>query len=83
MESQQGGVWYAQEMQYHINVLEFLAIKLVLQIFLKTLKHKAIISRRATNISVNFRGYPEFQLVQLAKEIMDHFIQCRINLIAE
>ena len=42
MESQQGGVWYAQEMQYHINVLEFLAIKPVLQIFLKTLKHKAI-----------------------------------------
>ena len=42
MESQQGGVWYAQEMQYHINVLEFLAIKLVLQIFLKTSKHKVI-----------------------------------------
>ena len=43
MESQKkGGEWYAQEMQDHINVLEFLAIKLLLQIFLKTSKHKVI-----------------------------------------
>ena len=37
-----GGMWPAQEMKNHINVLELLAIKLAIQTFSKTLKHKAI-----------------------------------------
>ena len=35
-------MWSGQEMKYHINVLELLAIKLARQTFSKTLKHKAI-----------------------------------------
>ena len=36
------GMWSAQEMKNHINVLELLAIELAKQTFWKTLKHKAI-----------------------------------------
>ena len=35
-------MWSTQEMKNHINVLELLAIKLAMQTFWKTLKHKAI-----------------------------------------
>ena len=37
-----GGMLSAQEMKNHINVLELLVIKLAIQTFSKTLKHKAI-----------------------------------------
>ena len=37
-----GGMWSAQEMKNHINVLKLLAIKLAIQTFSKTLKHKVI-----------------------------------------
>ena len=37
-----GGMWSSQGMKNHINVLELLAIKLAIQTFSKTLKHKAI-----------------------------------------
>ena len=36
------GICSAQEMKNHINLLELLAIKLAMQTFSKTLKHKAI-----------------------------------------
>ena len=36
------GAWSAPEMKNHIKVLEYLALKLALQTFSKTLKHKAI-----------------------------------------
>ena len=45
MEYHQGGVWSAQEMKNHINVLELLAIKLAIQTFSKTLERKVIIFR--------------------------------------
>ena len=35
------------------------------------------------NISVKDRGYPEFQLFELAKGMRDHLVQCGINLTAE
>ena len=37
-----GRMWSAQEMKNHINVRELLAIKLAIQTFSKTLKHKTI-----------------------------------------
>ena len=42
MKYQQVGIWSAQEMKNHINVLELLPIKLAKQIFSKTWKYKAI-----------------------------------------
>ena len=36
------GMWSAQEMKNHINLLELLATELAIQTFLKTLKNKAI-----------------------------------------
>ena len=49
------GIWSAQEMKNHINVSELLAIKLVIQTFLKTLKHRAIYFQ-VGNISVKDGG---------------------------
>ena len=36
------GIWSTQEMKNHINVIELSTIKLSIQTFLKSLKHKAI-----------------------------------------
>ena len=69
-----GGMWSAQEMKNHINVLELLAIKLTIKTSWKTLKHKAI------HLQVDNQN---LKLVQLAIEIWDHLLQCGITLTAE
>ena len=42
MVYQQGGMWPAQEMKYHINILELLALKLAILTFTKYREVKAM-----------------------------------------
>ena len=80
-------MWSAQEMKNHINILELLAIKLAIQTFSKTLKHKAIHlqvdNMVALTYLLNMGGTKNLKLVQLAKEIWNHLLQCGITFIAE
>ena len=82
-----GGMWSAQEMKNHINVLELLAIKLAIQTFSKTLKHKAIHLQVDNMVALTYllkmRGSQNLKLVQLTKEIWGHLLQCGITLTAE
>ena len=77
----------AQEMKNHINVLELLAIKLAIQTFSKTLKHKAIHLQVDNMVALTYLlkmgGTQNLKLVQLTKEIWDHLLQCGITLTAE
>ena len=71
------GMWSAQEMKNHINVLKLLAIKLAIQTLLKILKHKAIHLQMDNMVGLNLK------LVQLAKNIWDHLLQCGVTLTAK
>ena len=66
-------MWSGQEMKYHINVLELLAIKLARQTFSKTLKHKAINLQVGNMVALAYLlkmvGTKNLKLVELAKEI--------------
>ena len=67
-----GGIWSAQEMKNHINVLELLAIKLAKQIFSKTWKYKAIHLQVDNMVALTYllkmRGTQNLKLFQLAKK---------------
>ena len=72
-------------MKNHVNILELLAIKLAIQTFSKTLKHKAIHLQVEKMLVLTYmlkmRGGGG--IVQLTKEIWDHLLQCGITLTAE
>ena len=74
-----GGMWSPQEMKNHINVLEFLAIKLDIKTFSKTLKNKAIHLQVGKMVALAYllkiRGFQNLKSIQLAKEIWDHLLQ--------
>ena len=80
-------MWSAREMKNHINVLESLTIKLAIQTFSKTMKHKAINLLADNTVALTYLLKMEethnLKLVQLPKEIWDHFLQCRITVTAE
>ena len=80
-------MWSAREMKNHINVLESLTIKLAIQTFSKTMKHKAINLLVDNTVALTYLLKMEethnLKLVQLPKEIWDHFLQCRITVTAE
>ena len=82
-----GGMLSAQEMKNHINVLELLAIKLAIQLFSKTLKHKAIHLQVGNMVALTYQlkmgGIQNLKLVQWEKEIWDHLLQYGITLTAE
>ena len=62
-------------MKYHMNILEPLAIKLAIQTFSKTLKHKVIHIQVNNMVALTYllkmRGTKNLKLGQLAKEIWD------------
>ena len=81
-----GGMWSAQEMKNHINFQELLAIKLAIQTFSKTLKHKTIHLQVDNIVALTYllkMGYPEFKISPIKKKIWDHLLQCGIALTAE
>ena len=73
-------MWPAQEIKNHINVLERLAIKLAIQTFSKTLNYKAIHLQVDNMVAFRYLlkmwGIQNLKLVQLAKEIWNHLLQC-------
>ena len=79
-------MWPAQEIKNHINVLERLAIKLPMQTFSKTLNYKAIHLQVDNMVAFRYLlkmwGIQNLKLVQLAKEIWNHLLQCGITLTA-
>ena len=68
-----GGMWFVQEMKYHINILVLLAVKLAVQTFSKTLKHKAIHLQVDNMVALTYLlkmgDTKNLKLVQLAKDI--------------
>ena len=84
-------MWSAREMKNHINILESLTIKLAMQTFSKIMKHKAIdllvdnmvAFMVALTYILKMEETHNLKLVQLSKEIWDHFLQCRITVTAE
>ena len=65
------GMWSAQEIENHINFLELLALKLAIQTFLKTLKHKAIHLQVNNMVPLTYLlkmgGKQNLNLVQIAR----------------
>ena len=82
-----GGMWSAQEMKNFINGLELLVIKLDIQTFSKTLKHKAnhlqVDNMVALKYLLKVGGARNLKLVQLAKKTWVHLLECGITLTAE
>ena len=69
-------------------VLEFLVIKLAIQLFLKPSKHKAILFQEDNMVALTYyllkMGVSQnLKLVQLAQVIWDHLLQCGATLTAE
>ena len=82
-----GAMWSAQEKKNHINVLEPLPIILAIQTFSKSVHEAKSHSfpggqHGSFDIPVKDGGTQNLKLVQLAKEIWDHLLQCRITLTA-
>ena len=81
------GMWSVQELKNHENDLELLAIKLAIQTFSKTLKHKVIHLQVDNMVALTYLlkmgGTHNLKLVHLAKEIWDHLLKCGITLTAE
>ena len=81
-----GEMWSAQEMKNHINVLELLAMKLAIQTFSKTFKHKTIHLQVDNIVALTYllkMGYPEFKISPIKKKIWDHLLQYGIALTAK
>ena len=74
-------------MKNHINFLELLAIKLAIQTFSKILKHRVIHFQVDSVVALTYLlkmgDTQNLKLVQLAKEIWDHFLRRGITLTAE
>ena len=66
-------------MKNHINVLEFLAIKLDIKTFSKTLKNKAIHLQVGKMVALAYllkmTGFQNLKSIQLAEEIWDYLLQ--------
>ena len=74
-------------LKFWVKNLELLAMKLAIQTFSKTLKQKAIHlpvdNMVALTYLLRMGGTQNLRLVQLAKEIWDHLLQCGIILTVE
>ena len=80
-------MWSSQELKNHINVLELLSIKLTIQKFSNTLKHRVIHLQVDNMVALPYLlkivRIQNSKLVQLVKEIREHLLQCWTSLIAE
>ena len=68
-------MWSAQEMKYHINILELLAVKLAIQTFTKYRDIKAIHLQVDNIVALTYltkiRATKNRKMVELAKEIWE------------
>ena len=82
-----GGMWSAQEMKYHINILESLAVKLAIQTFTKYRDTKAIHLQVDNIVALTYLlkmgGTQTLKIVELAKEIWQYLLKWGITITAE
>ena len=82
-----GGMWSAEEMKYHINILELLAVKLAIQTFTKYRDVKAIHLQVDNIVTLTYlmktRGTQNLKMVELAKEIWEYLLKWGITITAE
>ena len=80
-------MWSAQEMKYHINNLELLAVKLAIQTFIKYRDVKAIHPQVENIVALTYlmkiRGTQNLKMVELTKEIWDYLLNWGITITAE
>ena len=82
-----GGMWSAQEMKYHINILELLAVKLAIQKFTKCRDVKAIHLQVDNIVALPYLmkmgGTQNLKMVELAKGILEYLLKWGITITAE
>ena len=80
-------MWSAQEMKYHINILELLAVKLAIQTFTKYRDIKAIHLQVDNIVALTYLmkmgGTQTLKIVELAKEIWQYLLKWGITITAE
>ena len=80
-------MWPPQEMKYHINIPELLAVKLAIQIFTKYRDVKAIHLQVDNIVALTYLmkmgGTQNLKMVELAKEIWEHLLKWGITITAE
>ena len=80
-----GGMWSAQE--YHINILELLAVKLAIQTFTKYRDAKAIHLQVDNIVALTYLtkmgGTQNLKIVELAKEIWEYLLKWGITITSE
>ena len=97
LNNRTGGLWSKKEKEYHINILELLAVKLALKSLCKNVYNEYILIKTDNSTVVaciNKMGSSKFQLNKLTREIWDFtishhnfiaatFIPGKINLIPD
>ena len=82
-----GGMWSAQEMKYHINILELITVKLTIQTFTKYGDVKAIHLQVDNIVALTYLmkmgGTQNLKMVELAKEIWEYLLKWGITNTAE
>ena len=80
-------MWPPQEMKYHINNPELLAVKLAIQIFTKYRDVKAIHLQVDNIVAITYLmkmgGTQNLKMVELAKEIWECLLKWEITITAE
>ena len=80
-------MWSAQEMKYHINILELLAVKLAIQTFTKYRDVKAIHLQVDNIVALTYLmkmgGTQNLKMVELAKEIWEYLLKWGIKITTE
>ena len=87
-------MWSAQEMKYHINILDLLAVKLTIQTFTKYRGVKAIHLQVDNIVALTYLvkmdegdggagGIQNLKMVELAKEIWEYLSKYGITITAE
>ena len=82
-----GEMWSAQEMKYHIIILELLAVKPAIQTFTKY-RHARAIHLQVGNIValtnlMKMRIFQNLKVIELAKEICEYLLKWGITITAE
>ena len=79
-------MWSAQEMKYHINILELLAVRFAIQTFTKYRDVKAIhlqvVNIVASTYLMKMGGTQNLKMVELAKEIWEYLLKWGIAITA-
>ena len=81
------GMWSSQEIKYHINILELLAVKLAIQTFTKYRDVKAILLKVDNIVALTYLikmgGTQNLKMVELTKRIWGNLLKWGITITTE